>query len=387
MRPVDRLALIGVSQARGGVDALAALQARFPDARTVRDLGFDEAVTVATCNRFEAVVALPEGGDCRQARHVLGLGDDPGAGYAFRGEGALEHLARVAASLESVNPGEDQVMRQVRGAYGAAQVTGCAGPLTTFAFESALRVAKSVRREVKLAPLNTSLFSLALPLIEPVLSTGSAVAVVGAGEMGSSAARALARSELAPRLFVVNRDPQRGRAVAERHGANWLHLDDCLAGSVSFDAVVCATPRAALLDATALDCLAGLKVVVDLGVPRNVDERAARSRGVQVVGHEELRAAGQHRRERIAERLAEAEAVLLRELDSALDAWTDRQIAPTIRRLRDLYRDTIGDALPEDEAAAMAHRFAHVPVKGLRALARRYGVEAATTFLETVESL
>lgn len=387
MRPVDRLALIGVSQARGGVDALAALQARFPDARAVRSLGFEEAVTVATCNRFEAVVVLPAGRDCRDAKHTLGLGDDPRGGYTFRGEGALEHLARVAASLESVNPGEDQVMRQVRAAYSAAQAEGSAGPITSFAFESALRVAKSVRREVKLAPLNTSLFSLALPLMEPALPEGAAVAVVGAGEMGDSTARALVRSQLRPRLFVVNRDPQRGRAVAERHGAQWMQLDDFLAGLVSFDAVVCATPRAALLDAAALNRLGGLKVVVDLGVPRNVDEVAARFRGLHVIGHEELRAAGQHRREQIAERLAQAEVVLLRELDSVLDAWTDRQIAPTIRRLRDLYRDTIGDALPDDEAAAMAHRFAHVPVKGLRALARRYGVEAATTFLETVENL
>ena len=50
-------------------------------------------------------------------------------------------------------------------------------------------------------------------------------------------------------------------------------------------------------------------------------------------------------------------------------------------RLRQLYRETIGDGLPGDQADRLAHRFAHVPVKGLRALARRYGVEAATTFL------
>src|SRR5690606_11417849 len=112
---------------------------------------------------------------------------------------------------------------------------------------------------------------------------------------------------------------------------------------------------------------------------------AARGRGVQVVSHEELQLAGQRRRSQIAERLAEAETVLLAELDATLDAWTDRQIAPAIRRLRGLYRDTIGDTLPESEASALAHRFAHVPVKGLRALARRYGVEAATTFLETVD--
>lgn len=387
MRPVEQLALIGVSQARGGIEALEALHARFPDASAVTALGFEEAVTVATCNRFEAVVALPEGSDCRTARRLLGLGgDDPRLGYAFRGEGALEHLARVAASLESVNPGEDQVMRQVRAAYSAAQATGSAGPLMSFAFESALRVAKRVRREVRLAPINASLFTLALPLMEAALPRGAAVAVVGLGEMGSAAARALARSDLAPDLFLVNRDERRGRALADEQGAQWVSLDDLLAGAVRLDAVVCATPRAGLLGAEVLARLPGLRVAVDLGLPRNVDAVAARDMGVQVVSHEELQQAGHHRRAQIAERLAEAEAVLLEELDTALDAWTDRQIAPAIRRLRSLYRDTIGDTLPDAEASALAHRFAHVPVKGLRALARRYGVEAATTFLETVDA-
>src|SRR5690606_25347191 len=254
----------------------------------------------------------------------MGLGgEDSRLGYAFRGEGALEHLARVAASLESVNPGEDQVMRQVRAAYSAARATGSAGPILSFAFESALRVAKRVRREVRLAPMNASLFTLALPLIETALPRGAAVAVVGLGEMGGAAARALARSALAPSLYLVNRDEARGRALADEHGADWVSLDDLLGGSIRLDAVVCATPRAGLLDAEVMARLAGLRVAVDLGLPRNVDAVAARGRGVQVVSHEELQLAGQRRRSQIAERLAEAETVLLAELDATLDAWTD----------------------------------------------------------------
>ena len=386
MLPVERLAIVGVSQSRGGIDAIETLHARFPDAAAVRDLGFEEAVTIATCNRFEAVVALPDGMECAAARRLLGL-DDGGArtGYAFRGEGALEHLARVATSLESVNPGEDQVMAQVRRAYTHGQALGTTGPLLSFAFESALRLAKRVRREVRLAPTNASLFTLALPLIEPVLERGAPVAVVGVGEMGSVAARALAHAGLSERLFLVNRDERRGRALADETGGEWLPLSAFLSGSNLFDVVVCATPSRALLDAAVLDRLRGLRAVVDLGVPRNVDAAAAAARGIDVIGHEELHTAGQRRRAQMAERVAEAEAVLLSELDSVLDAWTDRQIAPAIRRLRSLYRDTIGDKLSDDEAAAIAHRFAHVPVKGLRALARRYGVEAATTFIDVVE--
>ena len=103
--------------------------------------------------------------------------------------------------------------------------------------------------------MNASMFTLALPLIETALPRGAAVAVVGLGDMGGSAARALARSDLSPRLFLVNRDEERGRALAAEHGAEWVSLEDLRAGSIRLDAVVCATPRAGLLDAEVLALL------------------------------------------------------------------------------------------------------------------------------------
>ena len=129
----------------------------------------------------------------------------------------------------------------------------------------------------------------------------------------------------------------------------------------------------------------GLEVLLDLGMPRNVTPGAAADRGVALIDIDTLRLAGQRRREAIGERLAEAELLIEAEVERALDTWTDRQLAPAIRRLRQLYRETIGNGLPEEQAERLAHRFAHVPVKGLRALARRYGVEAATTFLLETE--
>ena len=158
-------------------------------------------------------------------------------------------------------------------------------------------------------------------------------------------------------------------------------LERFLADPPDVTALVCATPANHLADAVLLGRLPSLRVAVDLGIPRNVDPAAARRRDVEVLDVDGLQAAGRERRQELSGKLAEAERIVRSELDEAVQAWTERELGPSIRRLRAMYLDTIGDALPPEAARRLAHRFAHVPVKGLRALAREHGLDAAKTFL------
>lgn len=378
---MDRLALIGVSHRRGGAGAIEAYQQAYggDGLERLHRAGVSEFVPIVTCNRWDVALLVPERRAVDELRGRLAL-DGQQRPYAFVADGALEQLARVASSLDSLNPGEDQIMRQVREAYTEAQRAGTTGPTTAFAFETALRVAKRVRREVALAPVNTSLFSLARPELEPVLTPGSRVAVVGAGEMGSLAARSL--SELPDvRVTIANRTPERAERVARPLGAEPMDLRRFLAEPPDVEALVCATPAGHLIDAVALGRMPSLRLAVDLGIPRNVDPGAARRRGVRVLDADGLQNAGRERRDELSGKLAEAERIVRDELDEAVQAWTERQLGPSIRQLRALYLDTIGDALPPEAARRLAHKFAHVPVKGLRALAREHGLEAARTFL------
>ena len=103
-----------------------------------------------------------------------------------------------------------------------------------------------------------------------------------------------------------------------------------------------------------------------------------------------LQDAGRLRRETLQERLAEAEALLQRELGAALENWAERQLGPAIVRLRQRYVQSVRAALPELEPEAaerLAHRFAHLPVQGLRAVARTHGLEAAQAFLAETDLL
>lgn len=388
------LALIGVSHRRGGAAALEAYQERYVGDGEARlaSLGLREYVTIATCNRWDVVAVVPGGSSIDELRQRIAPVGQPQP-YAFVEDGALEQLARVAASLDSLNPGEDQIMRQVREAYGVARESGHTGPLTSFAFETALRVAKRVRREVALAPVRTSLFSLVRPDLEALLTPGSTAVVLGAGEMGALAARGLAELH-GVRVVVANRSVARAEEVARSLGKparaasiDAAPLDAVLRGE--FDpseatVLVCATPVRHLVDAAVLARMPKLRLIVDLGLPRNVDPVASAAGAARVLDVDSLQAAGAARREALGENLLAAEAIVRSELDAAVGAWTERRLAQGVRALRAQYLRTIGEALPPEAAERLAQRFAHVPMTGLRAVAREHGFEAAATFLRAV---
>ncbi len=379
---MERLALIGVSQRRGGVEALTQWNEWWQRCTPEVSALAEEWVPLLTCNRLEVVLALKEGVALEQARQALIPPELP-RGYAYQGEAALEHLARVAASLDSVNPCEDQIMRQVRQAFEAAKKAGSVGPLTHFAFQSALKIAKRVRREVELAPAQTSLFSLARPALEALLPRPARVAVVGTGEMGSLAARSLAALP-GIELLLVNRTPEKAQALAEALGARAMSLSDFLKNPPPLEALVAATPVAGLFGGAFFQGQPRLRVVVDLGMPANIVPEAAR--GVALFDLNRLERLGEERRARLRAELARAELIVVQELEQALLEWAERAIAPAITQMREAYRRTLaellsGQAEPE-LIERLAHRFAHFPVKGLRGLARRYGPEAAEVFLQ-----
>jgi glutamyl-tRNA reductase len=383
---MKRLALIGVSQRRGGTAAL--------EGWTQWVQGFSwpaewvgEVVPIATCNRCDVVLTVPEGAELEELRNRLipaGLAQ----GYAFSDEAALEQLCRIAASLDSLNPGEDQIMNQIRIAFEQARQAGTVGPISSFAFQTALRIAKRVRREVPLAPAHTSLFSLAKPELLRLLPGGATVAILGTGEMGTLAARSLAANPSLS-LLLVNRTLVKAQALAEELRCEAMSLEDFLHQARPVQALVCATPIEHLVGAAVLAGRTGLKAIVDLGLPRNADPLAAKQAGVRLFDLEHLQALGEERRAKLHTHLAQAEQVIAEELETALDEWAERSLGSAISGLRQKYKATleqvVGGQLDPAVIQQLVNRFAHVPIKGLRGLARRHGLAAAQTFLEEAE--
>jgi len=128
--------------------------------------------------------------------------------YRLHDDEAALHLFRVAAGLDSLVPGEGEILGQVRAAYEAVEP----GPLLDRVFRQALTLGKRVRTETAIGESPASVSSAAAALAAQVFGdlAGRRVLLVGAGRIGELAASNLV-SRGAEIAYVANRSVDAAR--------------------------------------------------------------------------------------------------------------------------------------------------------------------------------
>jgi glutamyl-tRNA reductase len=314
---------VSVSHERASVEEIES--ARHRDQRTAvetllaRD-GVDEAFALQTCNRAEAYVVTSDASAGRAALADFAPEVRDGAVVELDHEASLRHLMRVAAGLESLVVGEDQILGQLSTAVEEARGAGGVGPVLDDALTKAIHVGERARTETGINEGVTSLGSAAVELVERDRSLEGATAlVVGAGEMGTLAARALAAAGT-ERVVVANRTlPHAEHVVRDLAGdGRAVGLDAVPAAAREADVVCTATgaPGYAVTPQTLAG--AGETVVVDLAQPRDVDPTVADLDGVRLRDIDDLKAVTAETAASREEETAAVERMIDDELDHLL---------------------------------------------------------------------
>ena len=235
--------------------------------------------------------------------------------YRMRDEDAALHLFRVAAGLDSLVPGEGEILGQVREAYEA----GAHGPVLDRLFREALRVGKKVRTETAIAESPASVSSAAAALAQQVFGelTGCSVLLVGAGEVSELAARALT-ARGATIGAVTSRTQESAARLAEAFDARTVPFDDLGRELEQVDVVVSSTssPEPVLSREQVPNRHGRPLFVIDLAVPRDVDPAVAELEDCYLYDIDDLQAVVRESlsgRRREAER---AEAIVEQEIEA-----------------------------------------------------------------------
>jgi glutamyl-tRNA reductase len=328
---LDELVALTASRANTSIDERERLLDALTHAARPRSFLF------ATCHRVElyAIGATPQ---------VAGVT------CVYRGRGAARHLFRVAAGLDSVIPGEAQVLTQLR----AVRQSVSGEPLLIAMLERALHLGRAARVRTPLGSITRSLGSLAVDealrhLRAPADSTAL---VIGAGEMGKLASRALRRRVRS--LLIANRGERRALELARDLGAEAVAFAAFGGALARADVVISAADtRGALLDEERLRTrlLRGPLVVVDLAVPRSVAPSARALPGLVYRTADDLRDSAAPPADAIAmaERLCEEEA------ERFAAEWRERSVAPVIRALRER-----ADALRQRQLTRALAKLSHL---------------------------
>lgn len=420
---MHQIGVVGLSYRHAGVDQVARfavpraeVAARLPQLR--ERLRAAEILYVGTCNRVEVVYATADGapaGDSRQAVFHALTGRDSHPGEAARtlrawtGEAAVEHLFLLACGLDSAQTGEQEIAAQLRDAWDESRAARTCGPLLDRLMGEALGMARRVGRmaaRVRAPSLGDLAAERVLAQLDGKAGT---TALLGVSPMTRRCATLLSRARVP--LLIVNRTLETAQELAQSVAAHAVSLEAFRADPPAVRAVVLAAGGdGALLDAAALERLqesaareGAPPLLIDFGVPPNVDPEAARRAGLTRIGMSDLIEAAQGQRLAQLLRLAPVRAAIDQRLTHLRAELATRALGPRLQDLRASFEAIAAEevaralrhelrTLDEQQrtelerlGTAVAHRLAHLPLAGLRAAAVHASADAVDAFFDAAK--
>lgn len=358
----------------------------------------EEALVLSTCNRVEVLASGKQDRLRGEVLHCLaesapGLREDDDAFYAFHGRGAVRHVFRVAASLDSMVVGEPQILGQLREAHQRAKDAGTIGGFLDRLVSHAVHVARRVRSETEIGKMAVSVSYVAVELARKIFGDldGLSVLLIGTGEMAEASARHL-RAAGAAHLYVTNRTMANAERLAAAFDGEAVEFDRLLELLQRVDVVVSSTgaPGWILSKSTAEGVIAARRnkplFLVDIAVPRDIDPAINDIDNLFVYDIDDLQqvaAANMKHRRHEAEA---AERIVEEEVDRILQRLRSDGATPAIQslneRLDDIRRGELaryqsklqGLAAPQREAVealtkGMMNKVAHHPIREVKRIA------------------
>ncbi|MFB3879742.1 MAG: glutamyl-tRNA reductase [Armatimonadota bacterium] len=424
--PAQVIQVVGVSHRQASVSereqlgfgrSVYALLARAREA-----LRASECVLLRTCNRVELYCLAPFDEPTRAAAAAL-LADNAGSSlsedqlYHFVGPEAVRHLFSVASGLDSMVLGEHEILGQVRRAVAdpprqpgdtplseatSAETTepsadSCAGPVLRRLFDHAVRTGKRARRETAISSGIFSVGQCAARMAQGVIGSlqGRRVLIFGAGRIARTTAKHLSSFGVAS-IAVFSRTHSRACELADCYAGHAVTADELPAALADSDILVgCASAPHYVIGPAELAPVVSARpdrplVVIDLGVPRNVDPAAAETPGVHLFNIDDLeRVVSEHADER--EREVQRVRAIVAEEATEFSQWLDERsvsglITALVAKAESARQECLGLAerrLSGQELATvgylldlLARKLLHDPIAAIREAAAGNGSEA-----------
>jgi len=411
-----KLLLTGVNHKTAPVELreqLAISQERLSDAtRALLEFpGVHEAMILSTCNRVELLA-------CHEASSpdLLGflqsyLGIETASlrphTYEYRETDAVQHLFRVASSLDSMVVGEPQILGQVKESYTTARSVGAVQTHLEKLLQSTFTVAKKIRTETQIGSSSVSIASVAVDLAKKIFGSleGKRVLLVGAGKMSELAARHLMQQG-ADSILVVNRTHDRALRLARQFQGQAVRFDDLYATADQADIIITSTGSQEHIFRREHGQQFLHKrrnrpmFFIDIAVPRDIDPEINLVDGVFLYDIDDLQSVAASHLDDRAREAQRAEAIIAEEVvrfqrrTQALNAApmiVDLQNTAEEMRQAELRRAQarLQSLTPEQQAAVEAltrglmNKFLHMPMQAIKAAA----LEADTVLLDVMRSV
>lgn len=288
-----------------------------------------ECVILSTCNRTE-IYAVSDSPDIDLDFYKNLLIEFKGAKGEVKDEhffaliscAACQQIFNVATSIDSKVIGDSQILRQLRGAYSKALDHGFTGKIMHQLLQRAFKLGKQTYNETSIhdGAISASLAAVELTIEQFGSLRNRTALVIGAGEMARQTAEALANKKVG-KLLVTNRTRLHaeemvgslkkdldidGEVIAFENFRKVLpDIDIVITSTASEDPILFAKDLAHQQKET---------IIVDIAVPRDVDESVGHCQNVILKNIDDLNSIVDGTREKRLRDLPKVRKMIMHEM-------------------------------------------------------------------------
>jgi glutamyl-tRNA reductase len=337
----------------------------------------DEAIILSTCNRVELYANVSETEKAAESIktflsefHNINKDSLDNALYFYHDIEAVEHVFKVASSLDSMIVGEPQILGQLKDAFDLALAKKTTGILLNKLMKKAISAAKRVRTETRIAENAVSISFSAVELAKKIFTDLSkkVCMLLGAGEMAELAAKHLISNGVRE-VLVANRTFERACSLAEEFHGRPVKFEEFLQEMVHADIVICSTgaPSYIVMKSQMQKVMKERKqrqvFIIDISVPRNIDPEINDLENVYLYNVDDLQGvvdSNLFERQKEAEK---AEKIIAEELETFVKWQASLDSVPTIKALREK-----AEEIKKEEIDKLFHKLSGIDEKEREAI-------------------
>jgi glutamyl-tRNA reductase len=312
-----------------------------------------EGVLLSTCNRTE-VIGIVDSENEKPSSIINYLVEHKSAQdtisekhfYTQHSFEAVRHIFEVAAGIDSLLIGEDQILKQVKEAYELAVEKETAGTVMHHLFHTALRVGKRARTETKINDGAVSVSYAAVELSEKIFADVSKkkALLIGAGETAELSAKNLFDRGV-NEIVIANRTIEKAEKLANEFKGKAISLNAISEKLRDVDIVISSVnaPEFILTSAQVKKAMSQRSskplLIIDIGVPRNIEPSVKNIDNVFLEDMDSLELISHTNRERRVAEIPKVQKIIDEELREFIQWYQSLDITPTIKLLRDRFEE------------------------------------------------
>ena len=304
-----------------------------------KDEGIDSLIVTSTCNRteiygfaqhpFQLIKLL-----CENSQGTVE--DFQKVAFVYKNSEAINHMFRVGTGLDSQILGDFEIISQLKNAFVISKELNLVNAFLERLVNAVIQASRKIKNETEISSGATSVSFASVQYIfknvEDIASKN--ILLFGTGKIGRNTCENLVKHTKHEQITLINRTKEKAEKLAKKLDVIVKDYADLQLELQKADVVVVATgAQNPTVDKAILNLKKPL-LILDLSIPKNVNENVKDIEGVTLVHMDELSQITDETLENRKKHIPAAEAII-DEIKDEFIAWTkQRKFAPTIHALK-----------------------------------------------------